>query len=79
MTERKASATAKAKAKAEAKMQGSLHCAFAKSANAPVEMTHFCFVALVKLHTSAETASGLGVGDGAGSPEGAGYGVDYAV
>jgi hypothetical protein len=35
MTARKA----KAKAKAKAKMQGSLHCAFAKSANAPVEMT----------------------------------------
>ena len=35
----KARAKAKASAKATAKMQGSLHCAFAKSANAPVEMT----------------------------------------
>jgi hypothetical protein len=30
---------ASASAKATAKMQGSLHCAFANSANAPVEMT----------------------------------------
>jgi hypothetical protein len=30
------------KARAKDKMQGSLHCAFAESANAPVEMTTLC-------------------------------------
>ena len=32
-------ATANAKGKGKGKMQGSLPCAFAKGANAPVEMT----------------------------------------